>query len=327
VKFWRLENSAKALWEERLIQTRYPSLYQSWEWGEHKKRTGWQPERWIFETGGNQDFWICQFLVKKNPLGIRLVWAPGGPCRCSSSPWAPKIAQGLWQVAKAGNPWTYFRCDPYEPLEAKFSGSPEKTAPLCRPRMILNSATSVWLELGDSDETLFQGMDKNHRYRLRQALKAELTWSHKKTRILSQVREIKSIRTALPTPGEIENLVNDLGSKTQLTIGYLDGMPVAGALCLLQGNRAWYSYAGCNLQGRKVSASYALVLEAAKEARRMGAKHLDLAGISPGKARYAGVNDFKKGFGGRVVRFSGEWEAGNWLTRLIGNVAVFFKHG
>jgi len=335
VKIRLLEDSAKTLWEDRLVKTRYPSVYQSWEWGEHKKRAGWQPERWFFETGSDEDFWICQFLVKKKPLGFRLVWAPGGPCGCSSSHWPPGLSQGLWQAARAGNPRAYFRCDPYEPLEADLSQGQEETAPLHRPRMILNSAVSVWLELNGSDEALIQGMKKNHRYRLRQAQRADLTWSHEKTpkamndlaRILHQVRQIKSIRAATLASDEIENLAGDLGAKAQLTVGYLDGIPVAGALCLLQGSRAWYSYAGCNLRGREVSASYALVLEAAKEARRGGAKYFDLAGVSPGKVRYAGVNDFKKGFGGREVRLSGEWEAGGWLARLVGNAAVLLKRG
>lgn len=287
----------------------------------------------MLETGNDQDFWICQFLVKKLPFGLRLVWAPGGPCGSSSSPWAIGLSQGLWQVAQARNPWAYFRCDPYEPLAADLPCSSKEMAPFCRPRIGLNSATSVWLELGESDEALIQGMDKNHRYRLRRALKAGLTWRHDKipetishfAQILDQVREIKSIRSATPTITHLKNLADDLGVKAQLILGYLGGVPVAGAFCLLQGNRAWYSYAGCTLQGREVSASYALVLEVAKAVRRLGVKHLDFAGISPGKKQYAGVNDFKKGFGGQVVRLSGEWEAGGALERLIGNAAVFLK--
>lgn len=130
---------------------------------------------------------------------------------------------------------------------------------------------------------------------------------------------------APPDVAEMANLADDMGTQAHLTLGYRGSKPVAGALCLLQGHRAWYAFAGCTVLGREVSASYALIPELCKEVRRLGVRQLDLAGIAPNEKKYAGVNDFKAGFGGRVIRLSGEWEAGSLPARLAGNIAVAWR--
>ena len=332
VDFHRLDGSS-ADWGGVLNQFQTPSVYQSWEWGEHKKRSGWQPERWVFGDGSDSCLGVCQFLTKKLSTGLRLVWAPGGPVVRAPSAWTKDFARALWQVARSGHSWAYFRCDPYEAREFGSDDAEAMHHSLHRPWFFLNPGTSVWLDLPDSESEFVQGMVKNHRYRFRQAQKAGLAWTHGKssasvrdfTEILQEVRKIKSMGTAPPKFTEIQNLVDDLGDKAHLTLGYRDGKPVVGALCLLQGHRGWYSYAGCNSLGRQVSASYALVPEIAKVVRWLGVRQLDLAGISPWKKKYAGVNDFKKGFGGRTVSLAGEWEAGGFVARLAGNLAVAWR--
>ena len=334
IKTQKLDGSASADWESLLNQTRYPSVYQSWEWGEHKKRSGWKPERWIFKEEGERLVSLCQLLVKTSAIGLRLVWAPGGPCGFKAAEpangcFGKSVIKAVFPVKKR----TYFRCDPYRPLEAENSNPAEFFYPLKRPWFNVNSGVSVWWDLPELEKDLVGGMAKNHRYRLRQSQKAGLHWKHEKTsesirglvEILSELRRVKSIREIPPTVGEIETLTNDLGPKTHLVIGYLDGRPIAGVLALIQGKRAWYSYAGCIAHGREVSASYGMVFELAKALRQIGVTQLDMAGISRGKKKYAGVDDFKKGFGGRIVRLAGEFEAGGFLARLAGNLAVLLR--
>jgi lipid II:glycine glycyltransferase (peptidoglycan interpeptide bridge formation enzyme) len=66
--------------------------------------------------------------------------------------------------------------------------------------------------------------------------------------------------------------------------------------------------AATNDLGRNTCAAYSMVPNLLKHLASKGIKRFDFGGIDPGNPGAAGVDHFKKGFGGSIVESLGEWE-------------------
>ena len=90
---------------------------------------------------------------------------------------------------------------------------------------------------------------------------------------------------------------------------------LASGMLIVEGNRSFYLFAGSRREEPgepKHYASYLLQWEMMRRARELGSRTHDLWGIAPPDAgpdhAWHGVGLFKKGFGGRVVRWAGTWD-------------------
>jgi len=90
---------------------------------------------------------------------------------------------------------------------------------------------------------------------------------------------------------------------------------LASGMLVVEGDRSFYLFAGSRREDPgepKHYASYLLQWEMMRRARDLGSKVHDLWGIAPAGAgpdhAWHGVGLFKKGFGGREVRWAGTWD-------------------
>ncbi len=105
-----------------------------------------------------------------------------------------------------------------------------------------------------------------------------------------------------------------------LLFAEVEGESVAALMVFALGTKAWYFYGASSDRHRDRMPTYALQWEAIRWARLRGCATYDLWGIPDAdeatlEAEFAarsdglwGVYRFKRGFGGRIVRFVGLWE-------------------
>lgn len=105
-----------------------------------------------------------------------------------------------------------------------------------------------------------------------------------------------------------------------LLLAELNGEPLAGVLVFAVGERAWYIAGGSSNRHRNLMPTYGVQWAAMQWARARGCTVYDLWGIPDADEEVLersftersdglwGVYRFKRGFGGRVVRYIGLWE-------------------
>jgi lipid II:glycine glycyltransferase (peptidoglycan interpeptide bridge formation enzyme) len=94
-----------------------------------------------------------------------------------------------------------------------------------------------------------------------------------------------------------------------IVTGYHAERPVTSCMTLNFAGRAFYYIAATGAEGRKLSAAYGMLPRLVASLRESGIRYLDFGGIAPQSSERAGVDHFKKGFGGEIVEYLGEWEA------------------
>jgi lipid II:glycine glycyltransferase (peptidoglycan interpeptide bridge formation enzyme) len=126
---------------------------------------------------------------------------------------------------------------------------------------------------------------------------------------------------------EIINLSKLYGDITVFT-GYIDGKPVSSCLLLNFRQKSFYFMAASGKRGRDIYASYAMIYKLFEHLKKQGVIEFDFGGIDPSSDFSKGVTHFKKGFGGDLVEYLGEWDwaSSRWL-RLAVNLAIMFKKG
>ena len=124
---------------------------------------------------------------------------------------------------------------------------------------------------------------------------------------------------------------HDLG---QLFLSWVEGASVAGLFLFRFGPTAWYFYGASSNQGRRHMPAYLLQWEAMRWAMQRGCTTYDWWG-APNELDESdpmwGVYRFKRGFGGRFVRWIGAWDYAprptlyRAYTRAMPNVLDFMR--
>lgn len=327
----------QAVWDDQLLSATDATVFQSYAWGEHKRNHGWQPVRCTVRDKSGRAVVMAQVLLKTLPLGIHAGWAPGGPV-LQFKGWTSKqvgkaldaLRDGL--LARYGRLWLRFHSHiPSEPeLSYVFSGR------FHRPFFKVNSEFSQFIDLGQSVEDFEKAMTSKHRYYMRQAQGNGLTWKFGSEEELQRdfamlhdemTREkgMESIRVGAE---ETRKIFSALGSQALILNGYHQGVAVTSCLVQRFGNRGFYASAATGAQGRELSAAYAMVHELFRVLKELGMTRLDFAGLDPKTPAASGVNHFKRGFGGKLVEYLGEWEcASSEKLRWAINLAIWKRGG
>lgn len=289
------------------------SPFQSYAWGEYKRREGWTAERWVYKNSDGTTGVCLQALRKKLPLGKALIWAPGGPLIgfSKSDPAQISEALGAWlkEAGRGGVVFARFRC--HGKADKRWS---DAVGRVCgRPIFKLNSEHSIWFDLSQSLEALRSRMTSKHRYCVRQSEEAGLEWKlgnspelmEDLSRLSLEMVRAKGIEAKTYSVEELKGMCAAFGENALVFAGYKEGVPVTACLTLLAGPTAFYQAAATGGEGRKLSAAYAMIGKLFEVLKARGAARLDFGGTS---METTGVNHFKKGFGGELVEYLGEWE-------------------
>jgi len=325
------------IWDELLLTAKDYSIFQSIAWGEFKKSANWQPIRYWIRNKNGDVLAMVQLLVKKLPLGINMLWAPGGPVFQFPSSNAKNLNEqinGLVETIK----------DRYTHYLVRFNSFVSNTASLSyninkvclRPIYNLGSGYTILLDLDTSGDEFRSQMTSKHRYYVKKASSSLLTWTVGNN--IEYIKELAIVYQEMMRDKNISNIATNydgflllrkaLKENILVLTGYLNGVPVTSCLILIFGQKSYYLYAATRKEGRPVSASYAMFEQLAQELKRRNATLFDFGCIDPESSSAAGVDHFKGGFGGDIHQYLGEWEtASSSLLRSGLNTVMKFRSG
>lgn len=306
--------------------------FQSAAWGAYKHRLGWEPEQWVACHGDGQPVCGFQVLKKRLPLNRILVWVPGGPVvgfpARGTEPAGPLLASWLEQFRRE-NRLAYVRFDSRQRDAADLVDSMRQ---VCRrPTVRINSGYTIQMDLTASPDAVASEMTSKHRYYVKQAHAAGINWQSGQSEALAgdflrlhrELARLKGMRGGGSTAARLAMLRGCFGDQCRILVGYSGGQPVTACVVLTVAQRAWYLSAATGAQGRRISAAYAMVPTLLGLLKQAGVTRFDFGGINPRSPSAGGVDHFKRGFGGEIIAYLGEWEwapSGTW--RWAANILI-----
>jgi lipid II:glycine glycyltransferase (peptidoglycan interpeptide bridge formation enzyme) len=298
-------------------------VLQSYEWGEVKRRSGWDALRLLVEDDSGSVRAACSVLRTSPARGVPpLLYAPRGPVLDRADPEALRaLLDGI--RARAGSSFM-LKCDP--PTE---SGTDvERALRDAGLRRVSSGAfggvqpTAVMvLELEGGPEKIFEGFKSKWRYNIRLAERKGV-----KVREGAQTDLGSFYELLLTTARRDGFLIRDRtyfetlwellepAGMLKMFVAEFDGTLVAGIMLMCMGSRVVYTYGASSNEHRNVMPNHLIQWNAIRWAAESGSRIYDFRGVSPvrdGKPvepHIAGLNRFKEGFGARYVEYAGEFD-------------------
>lgn len=319
---WKFYNPEQGLadWNSALRQFQGISLYSTCAWGACKQREGWVPIKCVGTHGGNSSpATLLQVLVRRYPMGVCIIWIPGGA----------HGDLGLLDADFCQTLKTYLRA---RMIYFRFRGEQEDNPADCkvleekgwrRPRRRLNSGASIVVDLTQPEEIMMDGLSGNWRHNLKRSLKRNVEVEHWINPNPEQVWDLyQSMQSykgldGLHTQSKIENILGTLKDNMVFYRSMADGKCVSVRACVCVGRRAIDFLAATNPEGRTTYASYGVLWRLLLHCKTVGIESYDLNGVDPEGNK--GVFNFKLGTGGRSIRYLGEWERAvpQWLSHVV----------
>jgi peptidoglycan pentaglycine glycine transferase (the first glycine) len=284
-------------WDADLDRLASPvPLQQTWAWGEVQRSLGWRVERLKLTGGGRA------LVMLRGPRPFEWAYAPRGP--------VPATLDAVSELVDwaRGRHLARLRVEP--------QGQPElgellrkagfRRGPISEPQH------TVIVDL-DDDEKLLARFRKSTRYNLRTAERLGVVVDEvEDTEELSRQVAIAYHRQGvLMSTANFNRALRDLIPHTRIYVASFGSEPLAAILVARHGSRAHYLVGGSNGLRRELMPNYLLQWRAMRDAHREGCLDYDLCGIPPpGKPNHPwhGLYQFKTGFGGREVEYTGPWD-------------------
>jgi len=301
------EIKEKRIWEDFVLSQRENSFLQSWNWGKVNELMGGK----IFRLGLFEDKKLTggSLIIKTRAKRGTHLLVPGGPL----IPWQKQSCvktffNYLKNLGKEEKCW-FIRVRPELPAGGESQKMFRNLGFLDAP-MHLHAENTWELDITKSEEEIFKGMRKTTRYLVRQGEKLGLTLEKsidpRKAKILFRLQEETVARHGfVGFPEKIFRYqMETFGKDNQgslFLVSYRRKI-IAAAIFIFYGETAYYHHSGTSSLFPKVPASYFMIWEAIKEAKRRGLKRFNFWGISPKMDphhRFYGVTLFKMGFGGQ----------------------------
>lgn len=309
-------------------------VLQTWEWGEIKSRTGWQPWRLILEKDGAIVAAVSVLERRLPVLGIPIFYASRGPVL----DWQDEqvfdaVLREIRQLAKQHGA-IFLKVDPDIPSSAKEleaylkrrgfrSAETGKGFEGVQPKYVFR------LDISADEESLIAQMNQKTRYNIRLAQKKGVMIRLGTREDLPEFYRVLKETTErdkflVRAYSYFEDMYDSLvpSGYAQLFIGEYEGQVVAGTLAFAMGQKAWYIYGASSNAYRNVMPNYLIQWEMIRWAKANGCTLYDFRGV-PGPSQLSedyplfGLYRFKKGFNGEYTEFIGEWD-------LVYRPAVYF---
>ncbi|MCW2277505.1 lipid II:glycine glycyltransferase FemX [Heliophilum fasciatum] len=299
-------------------------VLQTWQWGDVKAKTGWQPYRLVVEEGG-QIRAAVSILKRRLPvIGKHIFYAPRGPVvDPADRAAADLLLQAVERLAQredaiflkidpditTPNPvWSqYLQDQQFQRVDTGegFEG--------VQPRYVFR------LDISDDLDKVFARFHQKTRYNIRLAEKRGVVIDDQVGKeelpVFYQVlketceRDNFLVRSYSYFEDMWDNLVEQgLG---KLFLARYEGQVIAGTLALINGKTAWYLYGASSNQYRNVMPNYLIQWKMINWAKANGCNLYDFRGV-PGHVGedhpLYGLVRFKKGFNGDYVEFIGEYD-------------------
>ncbi len=298
-------------------------LLQSYRWGEFKSGFGWRPHRVLISSDGGA---AAQILIRSWAWGS-MAYVPRGPV---ADPGDEEVLDALLaalhDVARGDRAiWLRVEPDAEAPSgwrDALLRRGFQEVEATIQPRSTLT------VDLRGDEREILARMKSKTRYnirlserrgvRVRQGGQADLPQFHGLLVETSRrdgffIRDLAYYRAAWEAFSPSDRCV--------LLMAEYRGETLAGLMSFAHGSRAWYLYGASSGRHREAMPNHLLQWEAMRWARERGCEVYDLWGIPDEVGRSGepedfatrrgelwGVYRFKRGFGGRPLRFEAGYE-------------------
>jgi lipid II:glycine glycyltransferase (peptidoglycan interpeptide bridge formation enzyme) len=313
-----------------------PHFLQSYEWGELKAGTGWEPIRLL---AWRHDRPVAGISLLKRPLPLyrrlhrSIMYAPRGPiigedCNQAEEEFFWKAVKELGRRHGA----IFIKIDPdipTEPREAAEEYRRRLAAAGFRPSGSSSGFGGVQprfvfrLDITRPEQELLAAMESKTRYnihlaerkgvRVRVARDATDLRAFYDILIETATRDRFLVRSFSYFERMWELFVNrDQGaSGARIFLADYQGQVIAGTLALHCGDRVWYLYGASSSRFRNVMPNHLLQWTMIRWAQGLGCRMYDFRGV-PGSgdphSHLAGLYRFKKGFAAAFTEFIGEYD-------------------
>lgn len=319
-------------WNRVLATLPQPHVLQTWEWGRFKSETtGWQPERLSFLNRG-QVVALAQVLTRQEGP-FKIMYVPKGPTLdWSNQPLRHAVVEALKTYANKHGA-IFIKLDPDVAVGTGIPGQPDATNAPVGLQVIeewkqagllfsddqIQFRNSVIIDLRPSEEDILMNMKQKTRYNARLSKRKDIKFRFGSKEDLDILYELYQ-ETAVRDDFVIRPLdyyrkawsdFMDAGL-AQPIIAMYKGTPVAHVIVFGFAKRAWYFYGASSNLERNRMPTYGLQWEAIMWARAQNMDVYDMWGAPDNfydeNDPLQGVYDFKRGFGGVVVRRIGAWD-------------------
>lgn len=314
-------------WDEFVAAAPGGHLLQSYHWGEFKALYGWVPERLVVTAEGGAA--AAQVLWRRTPLGS-IAYLPRGPVvqPAGHEPATRALMEAIHRRAR-GRQALFLKVEPNNSDAAALPGLGFHPSP-----QTVQPKATLMVDLADDLEIAARQHSKT-RYNIRLAAKKgvqvrrgspeDVPAFHKLMEETGR-RDGFGVRPAF----YYRDVLRALGDQADLLLAEHEGEMLAGIVVARFNREAIYLYGASGAHKRNLMPTYLLQWEAMRQAREQGFTQYDLWGVPPGLAEVTedqaeadrelpearehrrgdlwGVYRFKKGFGGRLVGYSGAYD-------------------
>jgi peptidoglycan pentaglycine glycine transferase (the first glycine) len=299
---------------------------QLWEWGMVKKGTGWEYLPLVAEEDGEIK---ASLLILKRPLpipGIKksIFYAPRGPViDLEDEELCQVLIESTRRIAKEHGA-IFLKIDPavsvdnqkFKQILIKCGFKLNETGldfDGVQPKFVFR------LDITPSELSLLNNMHQKWRYNIRLSGRKGVT-----VREATGKEDLKKFYDILLETAERDKfLVRGYeyfewiwdfmvtNNYAQVFLAEYNGRVISATLAFILGTKAWYLYGASSNSDRNVMPNYLIQWEMIKWARKNGCTLYDFRGVSgdldENNPLY-GLYRFKKGFGGELAEFIGEWD-------------------
>jgi lipid II:glycine glycyltransferase (peptidoglycan interpeptide bridge formation enzyme) len=304
-------------------------LLQSWGWGELKASAGWYPLRLALWDMEQQQIVAATQVLRRTtahftlPFGY-LAYIPKGPVLDWSNPDKSSIvptflSQLHLYLRKQGA--LALQVEPAHEVGCQASNELARCMDIMHFQLVqaIQPQRTIMLDLTPDEDILLANMKEKWRYNIRLAERKGV-----RVRIAETVADVRNWYSLLQTT----SIRDGFGIHTQnyylrawqifaprnqarLFLADYNGQLLAGIFVGLMAKQAIYLYGASSNEQRQLMPNYLLQWEAIRWAKQEGAPTYDFWGIpetDDQSEAMAGVYRFKSGWGGRIVRFPGNYE-------------------
>ncbi len=313
-------NVSKLEYENFVQEHGCGSFLQSISWS--RVKDGWGCEPIVVRDDEGKIKASMMVLIKGIPfLNMTYMYAPRGPvCEFCDEGTLMVLMQKVDELQKRYR-GIALKTDPYIEEGDRISIENMKKAGFeylitkdgydtvqCRSNYVLD------LE-GRSCEEIYSAFHKKHRYNIRVAERKGVECGFFGTDKLQDFYMLMQETGArdgfqIRSKEYFERILTEMGSMAKLCMCYYEEKPVSGALIVNYGGTMSYLYGASSNSHREVMANYLMHWTIIKRCKELGCRIYDFMGIpyyyDKNHQNY-GVYRFKKGFGGRIVNYAGEF--------------------
>jgi peptidoglycan pentaglycine glycine transferase (the first glycine) len=307
-----------ATWDRFVSTAPDGHLLQTWAWGELKGAFGWVPVRIAVEQDGAL---VAGAQVLYRRLGpVTLGYIPKGPVLATQD---PEVASALWRAIRE-------RSRPLRAVALKVE--PEWRDEVSEHHIWLQAhgfrpsadtiqpRRTIIIDLRPGEDEILARMKSKWRYNVRLSGRRGVVVRHAERDELVTFYELMRVTSERDGVG-IHSLsyytraydLFERQGRVALLMAYYEGEPLGGLMAYAFNGQAWYMYGASGDRHRALMPNHQLQWRAMQWAREKGCHQYDLWGIADvdpdaATADLGGVQRFKEGFGGEVVRYVGAYD-------------------